>query len=368
MRDNFNNYKTELDRLRLTEESKKALAASLARQGGVQEAPRRRTGTLRLAAVIAAAICLLATAGYAAAAAAPTLWGSVFTDSAAYEKSSAFIGRTVDNNGWTVTITDCVGDDLNLYLGLELAAPEGTVLEEGSYCFGKGTFQYTLNFPGMKAGGSEGLYQLPDENPADNRLTFVLTVYTIFEEDAGFNGQKMHLKLPELQTRVWDAEKQKYNYTIICPGKWDFGMLTISYPDSAIRLEPNLPVTTLDVEAVITEVTVSPLGVRVRIEGDALKGHHSWVPKNAPDGWYGCIEYQEIVLHFEDGTSFTVGQADSNLSGSGCSGGTNTDEDGYLFLRRTYSRDDPVNGVAGKLIDVDKVTSVSVCGVEIPLR
>ena len=79
--------------------------------------------------------------------------------------------------------------------------------------------------------------------------------------------------------------------------------------------------TTLGVEAVITQVEVSPLGVYVRIEGDALKGHHSWVPKNAPDGWYGCVEYQEILLCDTEGHVLTVDGVTSDCSGSGCSGG-----------------------------------------------
>ena len=116
MHDDFNAYRAELDRLRLTDESKQALTASLARRQSnpARSSPRRLPGTLRLAGGIAAAICLLGTVGYAAITSAPTLLGSVFDGGAAYEQSSGFIGRSVDNNGWTVTITDCVGDDKNL--------------------------------------------------------------------------------------------------------------------------------------------------------------------------------------------------------------------------------------------------------------
>ena len=113
--------------------------------------------------------------------------------------------------------------------------------------------------------------------------------------------------------------------------------------------------TTLGVEAVITQVEVSPLGVYVRIEGDALKGHHSWVPKNAPDGWYGCVEYQEVTLYTKDGTAISMMDGQS---GSGCSGGTDTGEEGYLVLARAFDH----------LVDVDTLTAMSICGVEIALR
>ena len=121
---------------------------------------------------------------------------------------------------------------------------------------------------------------------------------------------------------------------------------------------PELPVTTLGVEAMITQVEVSPLGVYVRIEGDALKGHHGWVPKNAPDGWYGCVEYQEILLCDTEGHVLTVDGVESDCSGSGCSGGTDTGEDGYLVLARAFDH----------LVDVDTLTAISICGVEIALR
>ena len=368
MQDDFSSYKTELDRMCLTEESKQALISGLSRyRAGVeQKKSRRLAGTVRLAVVIAAVICLMATAGYAAVTAAPTLLDSVFESGAAYEQSSGFIGKTVDNNGWTVTITDCVGDNANIYVGLELIAPEGTVLDADWYCFGDGTHDFRLNFPDMKFGGSFGLHQLPDQDPTDNRLTFVLSASSIPETGDVFNGRRMRLKLPKLQTGTWNEDKRDCDYTTVCPGKWDFGTLTLAFPDSTIHLEPDLPVTTLGVEATITDVDISPLSVYVRIEGDALKGHHSWVPKNAPDGWYGCIEYQEIILRFDDGSEFIVDQANSDLSGSGCSGGHDISEDGWLYLRRTYSENH--NGVSNKLIDVDSLTAISICGVEIPLR
>ena len=51
MHDDFNAYRAELDRLRLTDESKQALTASLARRQSnpARSSPRRLPGTLRLA-------------------------------------------------------------------------------------------------------------------------------------------------------------------------------------------------------------------------------------------------------------------------------------------------------------------------------
>ena len=75
---------------------------------------------------------------------------------------------------------------------------------------------------------------------------------------------------------------------------------------------------------------------------------------NAPDGWYGCTEYQEVTLTTKDGE---VIAPCGSLSGSGCSGGDlDHPEEGYIRLARW----------SDTLLDVDELASVSICGVEIP--
>ena len=199
---------------------------------------------------------------------------------------------------------------------------------------------------------------LEDDDPTDNRISFVYWSNRILSDGESINGSDICLLLENLCYLYWDGAGEEVAWAPVCEGTWDFGTFPLSYRDSTLRLTPELPVTTLGVEAVITQVEVSPLGVYVRIEGDALKGHHGWVPKNAPDGWYGCVEYQEILLYDTEGNVLTVDGVTSDCSGSGCSGGTDTSEDGYLVLARAFD----------SLVDVDTLTAISICGVEIALR
>jgi len=371
MQENFKGYKVELEQVRLTKESKKALAESLSRHKSTEHPVIKSrclpAGAKRIAA-IAAVVCLLVTGAVAAGVASPTLRNQLFGESAGYEQNSVFIGKSVENNGWTVTITDCVADDVDLYMGLEVTAPEGVIPEEGSYQFGKGPgdSDLDLTFPDMEGGRDTlGIVQLPDSDPTDNKLEFMLHSGNMWTEES-YNGQKMRLKIYNLCRYYFDVEKQETVYIPACGGVWDFGEMTMDFPDSTIRLEPNVPVTTLDVEATITEVTVSPISVKVRIEGEALKGHHAWVPKDAPDGWYSCIDYQEITLYCEDGSVIPV-DSSGLLAGSGCSGGEpGTGDDGWLIIRRAYEKG--VNGTITRLMDVDSLTAISVCGVKIPLK
>lgn len=353
-----NKYREELDRVRLSEDSKRALVKSLADHRRTEALrPFRQNRLLRRGLVIAAVVGLLAVAAVAAVAATPTLQGTMFEDGPAYEQSSALVGKAVEQNGWTVTITDCVGDDRYLYLGVEVLAPEGTALDQGEY-----DFDLDRSDVDMAGADGWGWQQLPDQDSTDNRVAFVVRLTSIY--GGPLNGQRMHLVLRDFyHYGEWNKEEGAYEHVSDCNSTWDFGWLTVSYPDSTIRLEPNVPVTTLGVEATITQVEVSPLGVRVRIEGDALKGHHGWVPKDAPDGWYSCADYQDIILYGEDGNALVV---DGSMTGSGCSGGENPDEDGYLILCRTY--DKSYYNAPHMLVDVDSLASISICGVEIPLR
>ena len=357
MHEDFERYKTELDRVRLTEEGKKALAESLRRRRTVDR-PEIRTRRLRLGAgriaAAAAVVCLLVTGAVAGVVASPTLRDLVFGDSAGYEQSSSFVGRSVEQEGWTVTITDCVGDDRNLYLGIEVEAPEGVVLDADNYRFLDSSDDL------IRGGGSGGMRHIPDEDPTDNRIQFMQRYYSSSFDGEGFDLQSRFV-LKKL-VHHWRLEQDENGenvpiYTEDCGATWDFGYLDISYPDSTIRLSPNLPVTTLDVEATITSVEVSPLSVLVRIEGDALLYHHDWVPKNAPDGFYGCIEYQEIFLYTENGEVIPANYENGASAGGGCSGGT-VEEDAFIVLDRCLDN----------LVDVDSLTAISICGVTIPLK
>ena len=357
MREGFDRYRTELDRVRLTVESKKALAESLRRRR-TADRPEIRTRRLRLGAgriaAAAAVVCLLVTGAVAGVVASPTLRDLVFGDSAGYEQSSGFVGKSVERDGWTVTITDCVGDDRNLYLGIEVEAPEGVVLDADNYRFLDSSDDL------IRGGGSGGMRHIPDEDPTDNRIQFMQRYYSSSFDGEGFDLQSRFV-LKKL-VHNWRLEQDENGenvpiYTEDCGATWDFGYLDISYPDSTIRLSPNLPVTTLDVEATITSVEVSPLSVLVRIEGDVLLYHHDWVPKNAPDGFYGCIEYQEIFLYTENGEVIPANYENGASAGGGCSGGT-VEEDAFIVLDRCLDN----------LVDVDSLTAISICGVTIPLK
>lgn len=228
------------------------------------------------------------------------------------------------------------------------------VLDEGGYGF----VDYDWRFLDFNVYGAGGFRSIPDEDPTDNKLKFMLKTYDGIGD--GYNGKRLRIKLNKLARNFhWDSEAEERKYDLVCDAAWDFGVIKVAYPDNAIRLTPNVTVHTLDVDAAVTELEVTPLSVHVKIAGEELFGHHNWVPQNAPDHWYGCIEYQEIYLYTEDGEVIGVNNEDGASLAGGCSGGElGVDDEGYVELNRRYNR----------LIDIDRITSISVCGVMIPLR
>lgn len=343
-------YRDELDRIRLTKESREDLARALAaRQEQPAHRPRRRWSRTAVAAAVLAAV-LVGSVG--AAVVVPPVVRSYFGDSAGYRQSAVKLGESITKNGWTMTLTDCMADDYTIYLGVTLTAPEGTVLDwANGYHFDEWG---SPTFPELEYGGGGTYTQLEDDDPTDNQIRFLLTsYYTSYEES--LHGQIMEVTLGNLfHYAGWNGTEYSYEKLYDCDETWTF-RTTLNYPDHIIRLEPNVSVHTLDVDATITEVEVSPLSVYVHIEGEALKGHHSWIPKDEA-GNPACIDVQEIILHTKDGNPIPM---TSHMHCSGCGGGewSDPEEIGDLILVRRP--DTP--------LDVENLASISVCGVEIPL-
>lgn len=342
----YEQYKIELERLQLSTEDKKDLTESLSRTKTATKGLRRM---LRLSTAAAVAICSLVIVASGAAIVIPVLRD--YFGGQGYDQSSALLGYSVDQDGWTMKLTDCVGNDRFLYLGLELTGPTGTVLDHDDY-----QMDFEYHFRDLNSYGAQ-LQQIADSDPYDNSIRFILWIEGFDYSDNGqfdnsFNGQPIELKLNGLYRKEWNGPELERIYE--SEAEWDFGHQTISYADNAIRLKPNQAVNVLDTSATITSIEVTPIGVCVVIEGDGLKGHHA----NFSDG--RCYGEPDVTLYDKTGTPFLP---DSSLtpfgvrSGSGCAGGTDTSDTAYLRIVQSY----------GYLLDMETLGSIEICGVKIPL-
>ena len=117
-----------MDQVKLPPEAEERILRALEDRA---QSPRRKHRKGPLIAVLAAAAALLM--GAAAVAGLSPVLERYFADTPKEELSllgvGAYpIGISQSYEGWTVTLTDCVGDDHNIYIGIQVDAPEGTVL------------------------------------------------------------------------------------------------------------------------------------------------------------------------------------------------------------------------------------------------
>lgn len=370
MQENFERYKEELDRVRLTEESKRALAASLSRRGPEERRSmkKRPLGVRRIAAA-AAVLCLLSVLSVAAVAQVtgnPTLRDAVTGDRAGYDQSSGIIGRCAVSDGWTVTITDCVGDESYCYIGVEVEAPEGTVLDGGYYLM-NAEFDSNMLSKGNGGGWDHFLRTLPDDDPTDNKVRMV---YEWSALGAGLSGAKVRLKLANFYEQLdYNWEAHDWNKEYLSYGEWDFGWMTADYADNVkhIPLEEDIPIEGGDGLLLVDEIVVSPLGVTFHF------ANRPW-SVDWCDGWFHSMLEETVTVLDTDGNPLPLyasrsGQ-DIDAGKAYRSYGENAIYAGWTCYYR-FGEEPALNYPTKEtfmVVDMDRIASFSVGGVTIPVR
>lgn len=350
-------YHNKMDRMCLSASGKQILVAALA-TAGEKPVPRPRR-VLRTGLLVALIAGLLTLAAGAALLMAPVL-RTYFGESGqyVYQKNSQILNLSQTVDGWTMTLTDCVGDDNRLYIGMEVTASEGTVLDaQGAWGAGLGVrdvdsgynipYQFAQEMISVEAGTEKPMAwyvnQIPDESETDNHLRFILwancrepldgkcislTVSKIYHGGSTSDG-----------TAIYDFD-----------GAWSFQDIKLDLADQSIRLKPNLSVPVLDTTAILTELTVSPISVMVYFEGSGLIGQQ----QRYPNGFN--IEVPTIVLYDKQGKVMPL-QSRYAPFGSRAGSGSNN-ETGELKIVQGYET----------FIDLDALDRIVVCGVSIPIK
>lgn len=351
MHENFESYKTDLDRVRLTEESKQALTEHLLRHSAAasiqpQKRPLRARHVLAAAAVIAL-LSALSVAAVAQVNAEPTLGGAFTGDQAGYDQASGTVGRMAEVDGWTATITDCVGDDFQAFLGVEVEAPEGTVLDAEYYEIYVDNEYDRQGVPGTTKGFC---YSLPDDDPTDNKIRLIYDWYTTEGESNHVRMRFTLMDLVENHGYNWDA--RNWNRETVKEGAWDFGWIDIDYADNALRLAPMAELPFPYEKLVLEEVVISPVGLYLRT-------NISTPYPIAYGDWFREEMSPTIRLLDVDGSEIFVYAHFSGLGGA------------YFSFSNHTNAMNSANGeglAELRVVDLERLASVSVAGVEIPLQ
>ncbi len=182
--------------------------------------------------------------------------------------------------------------------------------------------------------------------------------------------------------------------TVTAPIKdheWIFEDVKLDFPDQTVRLTPNVEVPWIDGTTTVTRLEVSPLSVRVDLEGGTCADYLTFVNSDPFSYDDSEVDTQEVlqggvVITFgtpgesyykkmkelensmtvetvlKDGTKVA---APANVGGGdGTREGIEGPEPPFFATCRRYSRSS--NGPSG-LVDPAQVDHVTVCGVDIPV-
>lgn len=335
-------YKSELEQVHMTDAGKRSLAKRLSEEEVKPVRGSKRV--LRTSLVAAVIVCLLLVTAGAIVLNTPILQ-QYLGGGAPYDQNvqSLNLSQTVD--GYTITITDCVGDDQFLYLGIELAAPEGMVLDPK---IGIGDNNETVKYSGFEQGigSGGGLRRLEDDDPTDNIMRFVWFRWV----EKPLAGRDMTITFHNLTRREWVADKVPHEKVVAVKGDWSFGPFKLNFTEKSIELTPNVQIPLLNGKTNVTSVKITPLHVEILLEGGDLAAIHSTGAEK--DGCYGlCTKKTTLAIYGKDGKQWELPEPSN--SGSWI----NTEGDRTRVMCN-YSQ----------LLDLDDLGSIEVCGVKIPVN
>ena len=248
----MDNLRHSFDSVHFSDEEKSRLTTRLrqaAEQGDNRKDSTKRTlrrTSRRL--IVGVAVAAALTTGALAAAVGGGLLG--YFEARTPEDQSALaegiyqLNRSETYNGWTVELTDCIGDDSNVYLWVDVTAPEGTVLTppEGGWI----SSSFHVELPeDVSAAMMTSLTALPDEDAGDNRISFCIMINAV---SGDLRGKQVDITLEPI-TESWVTTGENGGRVFqeggtlteaIRDHSWVFEDVMLDYPDQTIRLEPNV--------------------------------------------------------------------------------------------------------------------------------
>lgn len=372
----FDDFNKEIDEIKFSEEEKKSLAERLRTAAEAENAgkkPKRfyKRGIIAAAAAVAVMSVTAAAVGISGQNIKKYFGGSSEASELMLDKGTYQINRSETYNGWTVSLTDCAGDDSNLYIGIDVTAPEGTVLEnyERYYHFDDYDISFGL-FDDIRS--SWGVREVEDEDPTDNKLSFVFEIVT----HEPVQGKTADIMLSDFIDWWWEdrytenaVQHEGSELTEAVRGhKFKFKDVRLDYTNQTIRLEPNVPVEIFSGEATLTKLEISPISVTARIVGGSCDDHHNkaasrpelvaetWGEEYTPDGTRRndfCDLDLTIEFVMKDGSVY-----DYRHGHGSCEDDPNAEGGTYIEMTRSYS----------KLIDISQIEYVVVCGTEVDIN
>ena len=376
-------YTDAMNEVGFTSEEKQELSARLrqAAQSAPQHAHKPRRHRVRRAVCGALAAALAVTMLTAAVPA----FGDTLRAFFGMPVQSYPVGKSVTQQGWTFTVTDCLADSVTLYVALDVQAPEGTVIapEDAPELNFDWEF-FTSDHTPHNTFSSYKAEFVPEQYQGGNHLPFVITATMGNLKD----GMTFDLTIWDIET----SEKSLFranNWTTETYEPVQITGIPIEIT-STIALADGSAVDIYGGTATLTDLSISPLAVTVRVEGGSCY-NHGWVVPTHPEYLLpaarpliaqGTLENTtcdcdfDLHLKYKDGRVVFIGpsyndeyQPDKSIVSSWRAG--TSCEDGVDSKTRQPDGKEPYVSTSIRFAvpqDLGQIESVIVCGKEYKLR
>lgn len=357
-------YKNALDGLRFSEEAKARMAKRLMdTMERPEQAPetRRRVRRLPRIAVIGVAAALALGVGASATGVLKTAgeaFAGVFgptADTEIIDKIGRPVGASDTDNGVTVTADAIIGDKYHYAVTYSIAKEDGTAFDidltdiVGTNLLPMGFADWDTSLMGYFGGAHGGSY-FYDADPADNAIQYVETREI---SDGEVRGHAVRAKFSDLCVYA-ENDAGELERRVIAEGDWSL-KFNLDFEDASVSLPAGQTFELNGMNAVIDEITLSPLALRVDYTVDSAV---QW-DENAQSGrqsehdsaqMHKYFESVQILVNRKDGASIDL----SNAGGSiGPEGGKTVCQKGDIFT---------------EIIPIEEIASLTVAGMEIPVQ
>ena len=286
-------------------------------------------------AVVAAAAAL--TACLAVGAGAAHSWSGDFAAFLGLREADSLgdmskgLGLSQTLPGGTITLEGVLGDDYCIYVPFTVEAPEGQVLD--------GTLDYGFDNCTLYSDASDGMVQhmemLPDDDPADNKLRFVMMASSA----KPLRGKMAEATVWNLFSYPTDTSRL-HDEDAVVPGRFEFSF-RLDYEDrSVVVCDRN---TDVGLGWPLARLKLSPVSVYLELDG---------LPENEMNPAFDT----SIVLIGADGSrQELVSEWDHEQTGEGIPG-------------LSFSQDEKAVRMLLQAIDPAQYAAVEVNGVSFPLE
>lgn len=312
-------------------------------------------------ATVAVAAATMIAAAAAAGGVLQYYWGAKAAP--VYEKNHQELAVSDTQNGWKLTLDDCVSDEHTAYIGITLEAPEDVKLSEDANYFLDSAVK---NQDGESPMLGWSVTKLPDPDPGDQKLSFVLWL-NLWDKIGPFRGDFNFTFNSLMELGPWDSTPREVNGVwsedggredvVLQPDAWTFQKVAIDCPNATVTIPVNKTIPMIDGEATLASVEISPLSLTIHAQGGSILHHRDRAPAEAKDGL--CATVQSASLKLKDGSKidFTKHNTFDGIPRAFAGSGGCDQDAGTVDVRIPFDT----------LLDLSQVVSIEVCGVEIPM-